>query len=431
MAFGTGKLIATSFVLSQSPAYAGDLPTDWVSARIAGMGGSATGNTSDVDDIFFNPAGTAWLRNPRHKNSIERINLPGITLGGNSVAQGAIWEALNADFPVSTTPYTQILKIPSNWINADRFGKIMKAAVDHPGQPVFVEAQIYPSVVGGGRNGSTFVFGLPVRTDINTGIINPADTSKLYINSRTTTGAILSFANGTKSRMLTYGVNLRPNYRYSYEANDYPSGAVSFADFRKSVGGTANKTWGVQADAGVMMVAADQWFPTLGIAVRNIPTKCVPNYTNPVTGTKMTVCGSARTGDITSANSADAIDPTEVRMGFAMTPRFRFGSSRGNLRLSVDGYPIPVTFGGNNYGFTDLSMNEILHAGAEFFLGNMFDSQTFGVRIGVNGANLTWGASVKIFGIEIDYAKYPGYSLVPGQSERKDVRHLIGITSRW
>jgi hypothetical protein len=395
------------------------------------MGGSATANTGDVDDIFFNPAGVAWLRNPRRKNAVERINFPGLTIGGNALAQDALWEALNAPFEAKYSPYTAILDIPANFVNADRFGKLIKAAVEHPGDPIFMEAQFYPAMVGGGRNGSTFVFGLPVRTEFNAGVLDEADTSKLYISSRTTAGAILAFSGGTKSRLLTYGVNLRPNYRYSYETQDYPSGSTSFTDFRNSVGGGANKTWGVQADAGVMMVAADYWFPTLGIAVRNIPTKCVANYTNPISGKTSTVCGSARTGTITAENSADAIDPTEVRLGFAMTPRFRLGTARANLRLSVDGYPLPVTFGSNNYGFADLGVNEVLHAGAEFFIGNMFEAQSFGVRVGVNGANLTWGASLSLLGMELTYAKYPGYSLVPGQTERQDARHLIGLTFRW
>lgn len=76
-------------------------------------------------------------------------------------------------------------------------------------------------------------------------------------------------------------------------------------------------------------------------------------------------------------------------------------------------------------------MNEILHAGAEFYVGDMFEAQTFGARIGVSGANITWGASLTLFGVELTYARYPGYSLVPGQTERQDARHLIGITTRW
>ncbi len=412
-------------------AFAGDLPTDWVSPRISGMGGSATANTGDVDDIFFNPAGVAWLRNPRRKNAIERIGFPGLTIGGNALGRDAFWEALNAPFEAKYWPYTELINLPTNFLEANRFGKIIEAAVENPGEPVFAEMQIYPSMLGGGRNGSTYVFGIPMRTEFNTGVLDANDTSKVFINSRTTVGGLLAFASGTKSRQLTYGINLRPNYRYAYETNDYPSGSTSFSAFKDRVAGGANKTWGVQADAGIMLVAADQWFPTLGIAVRNIPTKCVANYTNPVSGEKTTVCGSARTGTITAINATDSIDPTELRMGFSMTPRFRFGKARANLRLSVDGYPIPVTFGGNNYGFSDLSINEVLHAGAEFSIGNMFEAQAFGVRVGVSGANLTWGGSINLFGMEITYAKYPGYSLVPGQTERQDARHLIGLTSRW
>jgi hypothetical protein len=180
-----------------------------------------------------------------------------------------------------------------------------------------------------------------------------------------------------------------------------------------------------------MFILPDFWFPTVGIAIRNIPTGCVDKYKNPVTGKSYTVCGSLRTGDIDDSNKVDAVDPTEVRAGVSITPRIRSASARVNFRLSVDAYPLPIQYQGKNYGFTDLNINDILHAGAELFFGNPLGTQSIAIRAGTYGSDMSLGGTLSLFGIELEYATYPGYAALPGSSTKRDRRHLIGLSTRW
>lgn len=411
-------------------AHAGDLPVDWNSVRASGMGGSFTAVTGDETSSFFNPAGAAWLRNPRSKKSIEKMYFPGLLVGGNALALDGIGAGLQSGNKVESS-LSGVASAPSDLVNADRFGKILQVAKEHPGSPLFAELQFYPAAVGGSRGGPTYVIGLPVRSEFSLGVLDAADTSKAYINSRTTAGALVTVAGLSSGGVLGYGFSIRPNYRYSYQTYEYPTGNTSFSSFRKAVGGGASKTSGIQTDAGVVFIMRDYWFPTLGFAVRNLPTACVDNYTNPVSGKSYTVCGSKRSGDITLENSRDAIDPTEVRAGVSITPRFRAGSLRVNLRIAIDAYPIPVTFGGKSYGFSDLSINEILHSGGELFFGNTMGDQSLAFRAGTFGSSQTYGATLAFGSLEFEWATYPGYSLLPGQTSRQDRRHLIGTSFRW
>jgi hypothetical protein len=413
-----------------SQAQAGDLPVDWNSVRASGMGGSFTAVTGDETSSFFNPAGAAWLRNPRSKKSLEKVYFPGLLVGGNALALDGIGAGIQTGNKVSSS-LSGVTDAPSDLVNADRFGKILQVAKEHPGSPLFAELQFYPAAVVGSRGGPTYVLGLPVRSEFSLGVIDAADTSKAYINSRTTAGALVTVAGLTRSGVLGYGFSIRPNYRYSYQTYEYSTSNTSFSSFRKAVGGGASKTSGVQADAGFVFIMRDYWFPTIGIAVRNLPTACVDNYTNPVSGKSYTVCGSKRSGDITTENSSDAIDPTEVRAGVSITPRFRAGSLRVNLRIAIDAYPIPVTVSGKSYGFSDLSINEILHSGGELFFGNTMGDQSLAFRAGTYGSNQTYGATFALGSFEIEWATYPGYSLLPGQTSRQDRRHLIGTSFRW
>ncbi len=421
---------ATSCALWAPSALCGDLPIDWNSARAAGMGGSFTAVPGDETSSFFNPAGAAWLRNPRSKKSLEKIYFPGLLVGGNALALDGIAAGLQTGNKVDTT-VSGVTQAPSDLVNADRFGKLLDVAKRHPGSPIFGEIQMYPAAVIGSRGGATYVVGLPIRSEFSLGVLEATDTSKAYINSRTTAGGLLTVAGMTRSGVLGYGFSIRPNYRYAYQTYEYPTGASSFADFRKTVGGGASKTSGVQTDAGFVFIMRDYWFPTLGVSVRNLPTACVENYKNPVTDKSYTVCGSKRSGTITETNAIDAIDPTEVRAGVSITPRFRSGALRVNLRISVDAYPIPIEFSGKSYGFSDLGVNEILHAGAELFFGSLMGDQSLALRAGTFGTNQTYGATLALGVFELEWATYPGYSLLPGQTTRQDRRHLIGTTFRW
>jgi hypothetical protein len=412
-----------------STASAGELPRDWNDIRVAGMGGSATAASIDESAPFYNPAGLGRIRNPRSREFLHILSVPGLMIGGNSMALKGINAAIfsDAEVPKSTSAAADA---PTDYLDKDRFGRVLSKAVENPGDPMYGEVQLFPVGVMGSRGQATWIVGMPMRSEFTLGVIDKNDTSKAYINSKTAIGALVGLGNTSRTGTLSYGVSVRPNYRYSYEDYEYSTSQGSFAKFKNTVRTKGNTTTGFQTDVGAMFILPDYWFPTVGVAIRNIPTGCVDKYKNPVTGKSYTMCGSLRTGD-TKGNTADAVDPTEVRAGVSITPRIRSGGARINFRLSVDAYPLPIQYQGNNYGFTDLNINDILHAGAELFFGNPLGTQSVAVRAGTYGSDMSIGASVKLFFVELEYATYPGYAALPGASTKRDRRHLIGLSTRW
>ncbi len=113
-----------------------------------------------------------------------------------------------------------------------------------------------------------------------------------------------------------------------------------------------------------------------------------------------------------------------------IVPRVRLGSVRLNLKISGDVYPLPVTAGGKNYGYTDVNINELTHAGFEAFLGNVRDSRSFSIRAGLSHTRMSWGMSIPLAQVSLDLSSYEAALFTAGKAS-KEKRYLLGLSSHW
>lgn len=393
--------------------FAETIPTDWSGARALGMGGSFTANANDETAVFTNPAGISATRNPLAKRIIHDLKLPDFQFGGNE----QMLENIGSD--------------PTNWGY-----ELYRSAKDNPNKQSYLLLQSFNQITLGDKKSLTFLFGIPIRHESKMTFIDTANpTTAYYVSTSTITGA-LGISGATKTGLFRYGISLRPNYRVDYQTQNLDTTRHQTTnDLINLANDSGFQTTALAADAGLSVTAADFWFPTFAIAIRNIPTGCISDYTHPMTQKVLTMCGTLREGGNSSAPNTSKIDPTELRAGVSITPRGKVGKAKINLRLSVDAYPIPLEIDQNNYGVNGLELSQILHAGAELFFGNVLMQQGFALRAGYMEDGATWGVSLDILFLSVEYSSYVVTETLPTISGSYDKfverRHLLGISYHW
>lgn len=394
-----------------SLAHADEIPVDWKSPRALGMGNSFSAVSNDETAVFSNPAGLTRTRNPRARRMLHLLSFPGISVLANSQAAKTLQKN------------PQTLK--------ENLSKLTEVAIQSPDKPVHLETQVYPATILGNRKTATYLIGIPIRSVTNISIPD-AETSPTVakISSVNTASMVLGIAGSSTRGGLNYGLSVRPNYRYSFIQENYDIATVGFSGLVNGVKSNSVKTTATAIDLGFMYVVPDYWMPTIGISILNVPTGCVKDYVNPVSGKLQTVCGTVRTGGGKSPYNADRLDPTDIRLGFSMTPRMKFGSQRVNLRLSADAYPLPIKSGSTFYGVGDLYLNKMLHGGVELSFGNAFIDEGFSLRAGVSQGMPTYGASIEFLGLVLEYAQY-SEDVGEHSLRRADTRHLLGLSTHW
>ncbi|KAB8029800.1 hypothetical protein [Fluviispira multicolorata] len=398
--------------LSSMYCFAETLPVDWHSMRAMGMGESFTAFSNDETAIYANPAGLSSTRNPASKKAISDIKFPDFEIGANEL----MLNNMKAN--------------PLEW-GTD----LINAAKNTPGKQSYLELQSFPEIIFGGKFAPTFMIGFPIRSENKVAFLDTANPNNAYTISTTTATAAIAISNATQRGGFRYGLSIRPNYRTDYQNSTMDTTHVtSTNDLTSEITKNGIQTTSVGIDAGLMFTAADYWFPTLGIAVRNIPTGCINTYKNPVTQNTENICGAIRQGGTDTSPNTSKIDPTELRIGLSLTPRGKVAKSKVNLRLSVDVYPIPVSFGGNNYGVKDVDLNRLLHAGAELYFGKVLIQQGFSIRGGYMEGGATWGISINAAFLSIDYSSYVINDSLPVNSTTQtfvERRHLLGLSCHW
>lgn len=405
------KTLVALFGLSVTPslAQAGELPTDWRGVRALGMGNAFTAVANDEDSQFSNPAGLARTRNPRSREGLHRIVLPGVELGGNRNGLGSLGGG----------------GAQGNWL-----GNMAISAEKAGGESSLLEAQTFPSLIFGGKDAATILVGVPARVEARAYAPGTAAPGLVNLESHATVGLALGIAGGFRSGTISYGLSLRPNIRTSVVRNGLAASSLTSDQLKDELTGDAGRSTGVALDAGVLFTAADFWLPTFALSLRNLPTGCRPGYVNPINGRQQTMCGSLRSGTPVAGSNATLVDPTEVRAGFSLTPRFRTDVSRVNLKLSGDFFPLPITFQGNAYGVTDVPLRRLFHLGSELFFGSALIQEGFGLRAGLHDDAPTFGISLSIIGIALEYGTYV-VDTGEKTATRKERRHLIGLTAGW
>lgn len=378
----------------------------WSSPYSRALGGSQTAHAFSEDALFANPAALNKTRHPRSRQTIDKIDVPGLSVGGNkSTASLLKGKSLQ----------------PSSWLQS--------FAGTSGSERNYAETQMFPWLVMGERGGPTFFLATPARTFL---IAEPSTDGGVSrtISTETTATAALNISLASRTGAAALGLSLRPNIRWNSSASYNLADAVSSKSVLGAIKSEVHKTTATPIDVGFIVTAGDFWLPSFGISVLNIPTGCVDNFTNPATGKTQSICGALRTGDVVDGLSGTRIDPTEIRAGFSIVPRFRVGNLRLNLKISGDIFPLPIRYAGKNYGFQDVNINQLTHAGVELFLGNALGSQSFSLRGGLNDTRVSWGFSLPLPHLNLDVTSYEAALFTDGKSS-KDRRYLIGLSSDW
>ncbi|MFZ9519877.1 MAG: hypothetical protein ACO3A4_05310 [Silvanigrellaceae bacterium] len=378
----------------------------WSSPYTRALGGSQTAHALNEDALYANPAALNKTRHPRSRAAIDSIEGPGLSLGGNRTTM--------------STLKGKTLK-PSEWLQS--FGS--QSVTERN----YLETQMFPWLAMGERGGPTFFLGLPLRSYL---VANPAQEDGLSrtVMTETTATAAMNMSISSRSGAVALGLSLRPNLRWSSLATHSLADMISSKGLFGALKSEQHKTSATSVDAGFIATAGDFWLPSFGLSILNIPTGCVDNFVNPATGKNQSICGTKRTGDVNEELPGTQLDPTEVRLGVSIVPRIRIASQRVNLKISGDIYPLPITYGGKNYGFRDVNINQLTHAGVEIFLGSANNNHSLSLRAGLNDTRTSWGISLPLPNFSLDFSSYEAAIFTDGRVT-KDRRYLLGMSGHW
>lgn len=410
----TISLVVTSLNLAFPSAQAAESDTStpmewnntWSSANSRALGGSQTAHASNEDALYANPASLSKTRHPRSRKAIDSMEFPGLSVGGNRATLSAL--------------KGKTLQ-PSQWLKS--------IGTQNTNERSYAEVQALPWLVAGERGGPSYFFGLPVRSIL---IANPSTDGGISrtVISETTAGAALNLSVSSRTGSAALGLSLRPNVRWNSVASYTLADVSSSKGFLSAIKSESQRTTSMAMDLGVLLSARDFWLPAFGLSVLNLPTACVESFINPATGKRQSICGAKRTGSVDSQIQGTALDPTEIRAGVSITPRVRLGRARINLKISGDLYPIPIQIGGRNYGYTDVNINQLAHAGIELFLGSALNSQAIAVKAGINDTRVSWGLSLPMPHFNVEMSSFEAAVFNSGKAI-KERRYLLGLSSDW
>ena len=223
------------------------------------------------------------------------------------------------------------------------------------------------------------------------------------VSAVTDVGTSLGYAYTNFANRLNIGLNLRPTYRYAYEDTVPSSDLKSKTALLKRIKKDSNRGVGIGADVGLLFTIADFWFPTIGVAIRNLPTGCVDDYLNPFTETRQKICGTTYAGSNGNSEALSVIDPMDARIGFAISPRI---AKDYGIRLTADIQNIYLGTGTAYYGLPGIDISKMLHGGIEFFTGNPLERSVFAVQLGANQGFVTWGFIINTALASVEFASY-------------------------
>jgi hypothetical protein len=231
-------------------------------------------------------------------------------------------------------------------------------------------------------------------------LIEKSSASTAQMEAVSDLGGVLTYGLTDRGNRLNFGIQLRPTYRYAYEAQVPSEELLDKAKMQDRIQNESNEAQALGVDVGFLYTVADFWFPTIGFAILNAPTGCKGDYLNPYSKVRESVCGTKFSGDLGNPDALSVLDPTDIRFGMSITPRF---GRKTAVRFGLDLHHIPLTDGTNNYGLSKLEFNKMIHAGAEIFFGNPLQIPPLSARVGYAQGFISIGGrlSINIFTFEL------------------------------
>ena len=397
----------------KNKAYADELPDTYTGVRPLGMGKAFTAIANDENSVWTNPAGVTRVRKARSRRTFSLINFPTIIGGGNEGGKKFLLNMLGKSTSKGPEVLESILsdldssKSESIWV---RTGTSAMMFFDVP--------KGSPWVIGAFSNAKTWIS--PESDSNETGL--PED-AIVFIDNVTDVGGLLTLAWTNRTNRLNFALQLRPTMRYGYY--DKTNLGTLISEFKTKIRDDGNSGFGLGVDAGFMWTLADYWFPTIGLAVKNLPTGCIDEYLNPFAEVRQKVCGTKYSGTVNNPESPTLLDPMDIRVGMSMTPRL---GRKIALRFAVDLHhlymtPDNVTY----YGLSGVEPLKQVHAGVEMFVGNPLLINPFSLRVGFNQGFMTFGGTFRVGFLALEAAMFQ-QDVSSSASGEKDTRYIASLT---
>ena len=394
---------AVAAVVVQTSAEAEEIPGAFNAVRPMGMGDAFTGIANDENSVWTNPAGIGRSRKARSRSTFNVSKFPNVIAGANSNGRKF---------------YTAFKGAPNKNVEA-----VLSQSNDISGKPLWVRGGLFPVTIFDIDRETPMAVGLYSNTSVQA-LVTKDTPNVAQVTAISDAGAVIDLGFTSSDNRLNAGLQVRPMLRYAFEDLIPSNDLLSKTLMRRHLQEDANKLTGLGLDAGLLYTFADFWFPTLGMSVLNLPTGCKSNYLNPYTQKPENVCGNLFHGAISNANALSTVDPTDVRVGIAITPRL---SHSVNMRVAIDAHHIPIGTAAQSYGLQGISATKLLHAGAELFYGNPLIVAPLAARFGVNQGFITYGVTLNVSGIDLEFASY-GVDVSSTSKASEDRRYLASLS---
>lgn len=398
-------LMSCALIAFSSQALAEEIPEHYLPAGPAGSGGAGVASANDDDAIWTNPAGIARVRKARSKTG-TRTKIPNLILGANSNSRtfyGSL--ASGGDSTIEDLA-----------ANSDELGD----------KPFWVRAAMFPVTLVSLSPSSPAAFGIYMNS-VTSAYIDSSAPSDAQVTAVSDIGGVITLGKTNVTNRLSSAIQIRPIYRYALE-NTIPSNDLADKSaLQHHFTSLANKATALAIDAGLMYTMADFWFPTFGLAILNLPLQCRDDYLNPFSEKREKICGTKFSGDFGSPDALSILDPTDIRAGFSITPRFGRDLTS---RVSIDIHHFAIASGSTNYGLPGIPSGKLLHAGVEIFKGSPLVPPDFGLRLGINQGFFTYGVEGRIGYMSIAFTSY-GQDTSAQTKPSEDRRSLVSLSGEF
>lgn len=388
-------------LLIASFARAEEIPESFVPVRPQGIGGAFTAIANDEDAVWTNPAGISRVRKPRSRSTVNLVRFPNIIVGANTKSQEFMKGVRSGSDDLSSVAE-----------RADELGE----------KPFWATAGAYPVMMLDIQK-TPAVIGAYTLTTLKS-VISRDNPELANTNAVSDTGGIFGMAWTDRSNRFSLGFTSRYVVRLAYEDRVPVSVLAEPKELQSRIKAGSNKSGAVGLDFGMLWTIADFWFPTIGLAVLNAPLGCQKEYLDPFSKKREEVCGTVFRGDLANPEAISVVDPTDIRFGLSITPRFSHSLA---ARIAVDVHHMPFVAGEKVYGLQDIDFMKQFHAGIEFFTGNPLVPSPFTVAVGISQGYYTFGAGVRLGYLALDFTTF-GKDISNTASPIEDRRMLFNLS---
>jgi hypothetical protein len=374
------SIIGSLLILSASVALTQELHENFYNARSLGMGDAFTATANDETAFWNNPAGVSRNRKHRTREFLHGY-MPNIGLGINAKTR-ELYTAFSSedDFATAVAGNDDLSQNQSYFMNTHMFPVVMW---DYGPQA--------PGAAGIYLNSTVRMF------------VSEDAPEFAQVTSTSDVGFIKSVVFTDDMNLMSFGAQVRVVNRYALEdtigLTELKDRQAVLNRFKEN----ANKTTGLGVDVGALLTLPDFWYPSLGIAIYNLPTGCKEEYLNPHSKLRQTVCGTIYQGDIANPEALTVVDPMDLRVGLAISPRVTRDLT---MRLGLDLHHLAIPVGTQTYGLTEVDPIKLTHAGFEIYRGNPLEQPTLAFRLGSYQGFVTSGFTIRNSWVSVDIATY-------------------------